>query len=250
MPNLSTADAIYLGSTPVTAVHVGATKVWPLGFDPLSVAGCQLWLDAADASTITHSGGAVSQWDDKSGNTRHTTQGTAGRKPTTGTATIGGRNVLVFDGGDVLLTPTLTLAQPVTIYVVARLTNTGVGNGQMIGNTGNSPTIYAGNAITNYWRLYAGKDVPSAVVTDSTAHQFTAIFNGVSSFLYLDGTAILSNVNPGTPGWSSKAIPIGAGPTASVGWPGEVAEVLIYDTALGTTDRQAIESYLATKWGL
>ena len=60
-------------------------------------------------------------------------------------------------------------------------------------------------------------------VTDSTAHQFTAIFNGVSSFLYLDGTAILSNVNPSTPGWSSKAIPIGArDPAASAGWPGEM----------------------------
>ena len=29
-----------------------------------------LWLDAADASTITESGGAVSQWNDKRGNGR------------------------------------------------------------------------------------------------------------------------------------------------------------------------------------
>ena len=40
-----------------------------------------LWLDAADSSTITESGGAVSQWDDKSGNDRHATQGTAGNRP-------------------------------------------------------------------------------------------------------------------------------------------------------------------------
>jgi len=36
-----------------------------------------LWLDAADASTITESGGAVSQWDDKSGNNHHVIQATS-----------------------------------------------------------------------------------------------------------------------------------------------------------------------------
>jgi len=30
-----------------------------------------LWLDASDASTITHSNGSVSQWADKSGNGNH-----------------------------------------------------------------------------------------------------------------------------------------------------------------------------------
>ena len=33
-----------------------------------------LWLDAKDESTITESGGAVSQWDDKSGNDNHAVQ--------------------------------------------------------------------------------------------------------------------------------------------------------------------------------
>jgi hypothetical protein len=32
-----------------------------------SMISTALWLDAADASTIYESGGAVSQWDDKSG---------------------------------------------------------------------------------------------------------------------------------------------------------------------------------------
>ena len=41
-----------------------------------------LWLDAADASTITHSGGTVSQWNDKSGNSRHVSQGVTAQQPT------------------------------------------------------------------------------------------------------------------------------------------------------------------------
>jgi hypothetical protein len=34
-----------------------------------------MWLDAADASTITMKGGNVVQWKDKSGNSRHLSQG-------------------------------------------------------------------------------------------------------------------------------------------------------------------------------
>ena len=40
-----------------------------------------LWLDAADSSTITESGGAVSKWDDKSGNDRHVAQATPSDRP-------------------------------------------------------------------------------------------------------------------------------------------------------------------------
>jgi len=40
-----------------------------------------LWLDAADASTVTTVSGTVSQWTDKSGNGRHVTQSNAGLRP-------------------------------------------------------------------------------------------------------------------------------------------------------------------------
>ena len=41
-----------------------------------------LWLDANDSSTITQSGGVVSQWDDKSGNARHLSEATSALRPT------------------------------------------------------------------------------------------------------------------------------------------------------------------------
>ena len=40
-----------------------------------------IWLDAADASTITSSSNLVSQWDDKSGNNNHLAQATASLQP-------------------------------------------------------------------------------------------------------------------------------------------------------------------------
>ena len=60
-----------------------------------------LWLDASDASTITHSNGSVSQWADKSGNAFHFTQTTAAlTNRLLGSVTIGGINAINFDGSD------------------------------------------------------------------------------------------------------------------------------------------------------
>jgi len=83
----------------------------------------EAWYDAADEDTIAESGGAVSQWDDKSGNDYHLTQGTGSEQPETGSRTIGGLNVLDFSadhlintsGGAVLLPDN----QETFVFVVA-----------------------------------------------------------------------------------------------------------------------------------
>ena len=69
------------------------------GFSPASLSGLSLWLDASDESTITESGGAVSQWDDKSGNGHHATS-TGAARPVTGSRTENGLNVLDLDGSN------------------------------------------------------------------------------------------------------------------------------------------------------
>ena len=37
-------------------------------FTPTSIPNCQLWMDAADITTMTIASGSISQWNDKSGN--------------------------------------------------------------------------------------------------------------------------------------------------------------------------------------
>ena len=66
-----------------------------------------LWLDAADASTITESGGAVSQWNDKSGNGRNATQSTPASRPTLTTSNLNNLDVITFDGSDDVIIATL-----------------------------------------------------------------------------------------------------------------------------------------------
>jgi len=76
---------------------VGNTAYSPVPPAPSFLASAPLWLDASDASTITESGGAVSQWDNK-GAGSNVTQATGSYQPTTGVSTINGLNVLDFDG--------------------------------------------------------------------------------------------------------------------------------------------------------
>ena len=59
-----------------------------------------LWLDAADVSTIAESGGAVSQWDDKSPNSLVFSQSVAASRPSTGINTLGGKNVLTLNAAN------------------------------------------------------------------------------------------------------------------------------------------------------
>lgn len=72
-------------------------------FSPTDIAALKTWWDASDTATITDAGsGAVSQWNDKTGNARNLTQPTSARRPVTGVTTLNGLNVLNFAGDDVI----------------------------------------------------------------------------------------------------------------------------------------------------
>ena len=64
-------------------------------FSPGRLYGLQIWLD--DTSDVTIATG-VSQWNDKSGNANHATQGTAASQPTL--STDNNKRSLTFDGTD------------------------------------------------------------------------------------------------------------------------------------------------------
>jgi hypothetical protein len=64
------------------------------GFSPLELSPA-LWLDASDTSTITASGGLVSAWADKSGNSRNMSQSTSSVQPSY-TDTKNGLSVVTF----------------------------------------------------------------------------------------------------------------------------------------------------------
>lgn len=62
------------------------------------VSGYYAWWDASDTTTISLSGSNVTQWDDKSGNGYNLTQSNDSLRPSSGTRTINGLNVLDYSG--------------------------------------------------------------------------------------------------------------------------------------------------------
>jgi hypothetical protein len=69
------------------------------GFNPKSISGLKLWLDAANASTFTLNGTGVSQWSDGSGTGNHFVQATSNNQPSR-TDTQNGKSVVTFDGSN------------------------------------------------------------------------------------------------------------------------------------------------------
>jgi hypothetical protein len=63
-----------------------------------------VWLDASDASTVLTSGGAVTNWQDKSGNGRDVLQSDSEYQPTNGIRTISSLNAIDFHSGHALQT--------------------------------------------------------------------------------------------------------------------------------------------------
>ncbi len=220
-----------------------------------------LWLDAADASTIIQSGGAVSQWNDKSGNGRNVAQATGSAQPALTAANLNGRDVLTFDGGDSLATSEnfpLTGNPAFSVFYVAK--KTAATNGMTFGwgNTGTalaacgyyddgtiSACSYAGgnNYVTtqptnNSWHIAAFTKSPGAINTTSSAFR-----NGVD--------VSTSGHSTTTPNISANLLVVGQWANYTlVRFIGAMAEIIITASSASILDRQKVEGYLAHKGGL
>lgn len=234
-----------------------------------SISGLQLWLDAADAATLfdaTTGGslvaadGGVARWEDKSGNGRHATQETIENRPARKTAVQGGKDVLRFDGGNNFLEGFSTPAGGNTrsVFAVAKLNTSfgemfqigkGAGTGFLIRAGSFSGTFFAGGDITANNLTVPNTTLPIsttflAALIQQTRTSVTYYFNTTN--YSLNGT--LSSFNMPNAGYF-----VGKGRTATADltpWTGDIAELIVYDSALSDADRSAVESYLMAKWGI
>lgn len=212
------------------------------------VAGYYGWYDASDAATLTGSPN-LTGWADKGSGAKNLTNSSS--SPSNGTRTVNGLNVIDFVSGTnrIMASANYSLSQPVTYFVVVvcdLATGTGTLNASVIRDpTGSQPSVLvysSGAANTRAWTYYAGS-IRQGSAMDNNPHVVTAIFNGASSGLWVDGSSV-STAGPGA-GTVTNGIQLGS----SSSFDGAIGEVLLYSSALGTSDREAVESYLRTKWG-
>jgi hypothetical protein len=223
-------------------------------FTPLDL-NPALWLDAADTATITESGGSVSQWDDKSGNSRNFTQGTAGAQPTTGTRTQNSLNVLDFDGNDALVGPTTPNldAAPVELFVACDVDVQGTWFSQTNQST---PSIRQ----LQLFRSGGGGGASSIVRGNETVllrSPETGRFR-VAGLSWVTSGSVLRDGNTTQPlSVGTAAVETGApwrvgarGPAISFPVDGSIGEVLLFLRELTTSERTDILNYFATKWNI
>ena len=232
-----------------------------------------LWLDAADSDTITRVSGAVSQWDDKSGNGNHFGQSTPGSRP--GIGSLGGKDVLTFDGADDRLTLANTdiakNAPALTAFIVQKY-NAVSSQYSLHFDANDSHTsvrfsfFTGGNNNEQYILTVRRLDTDDATncFTDSTAPFADTNWNilaGEADFASGGTSALKSWVNAVL---DTQASLSGTGNTsdtvsqlAVIGdrrqdrfFNGSIAEIVLTRTILSIADRQKLEGYLAHKWGL
>jgi hypothetical protein len=221
-------------------------------FNPTQIAGCVLWLDAADSTTITGTS-PVTAWKDKSVNNytlTYTGSPTYRKTAALNLGCITFNGTTSFNSGtDSMYWSGFSLTQPFTLFTVAtkRLSSNSSYSFVLEPSTSSASVIlftvlqlaiYAGSA-----NQYTNPIIAFSV---NTTHLYSAVFNSSSSLLAYDGTAT-SSLNPGTNSWPGLYLGRDWG---GVYDSGDYGEILFYNSALNTTQRQQVESYLAQKWGL
>jgi len=253
-------------------------------FTPLDLAPA-LWLDASDTATITAASGSVSQWDDKSGNGRNVTQGTAAAQPTTGAATLNGLNVLSFDGGDRLISSVTSAwnflhdgvlpyfictvievgssADPNQLYAYLGTSSAASGNRGAVFSYEDRAILPANNAtrvlISNGTSLIVD-NTNSNIWTSQTWTVVTHLMdvgNATSTNRNVvkinNGSELRTNPLTALPSTSDAASPLsvgssGAGTFLFVGKIGEI--VIVSGSNATAQNRDEVIDYLTAKWGL
>ena len=237
------------------------TTVW----NP-SMISTALWLDAADASTITQSSSLVSQWNDKSGNIRHATASTTAR-PTYSATSFNSKPGLTFDGtANVLRADSLaTIAQgndsPWSAICVVSVPSSATFRTLFAFGTSGTTDYFtsafldtSNNLILRRREQFGAGDFDvSAAFSTGTPLLYATVFSGTTSTLFQNGTQSATGATDSlTFGSNPNQFSIGAlarNIVTTFGTP-TFGELIITSGALSTTNRQKLEGYLAHKWGL
>jgi hypothetical protein len=238
--------------------NIAWTDLPVTAFAPTDIAGLQLWLDASDTASITHTANSVSQWNDKSGNSRHATQGTATNQPTTNTRTLNSRNVIDFDGtNDTLVLPSgiygFTNGNNSVFAVYANDVIAGGARFIMHGTNGTQTFLLNENPDSNRLetRQHASTNMFVTHADDTVGIILSYLKNGAEVRARRNGPSLTTGTNAaGGQNFTLTSAHLGSESGTINYWDGVLAEIIIYNTVLSDADQNIVGNYLASKWGI
>ena len=207
-----------------------------------------LWLDADDASTITLNGSTVSQWEDKSGNSRHASQAVAANQPAYTAAGLNSRNVVTHTASKYLIIPDVYFPYQ-SAFVLYSDTSTLQYTTALGGRYNGTNSSYHGDGTVT--KLFSTQYTSPETLNGSNFANGVSIGNGQTTprpatptiFSFIATSQFDTNRRLQTIGTDAS---IRDSRTIN----GLIAEVVILEAAASTANRQKLEGYLAWKWGL
>jgi hypothetical protein len=239
--------------------HIGLSSVFYKipPFAPFQLPGCQVWLDGSDplgTGTAPSSGTVLSTWYDKSGNGYNAVASSTG--PTYTSNAFNGLAAPVFADNELYTSSyTISSTNKLSAFLVLNPTS-------FSGTVYNADFLYT-NSDYRIFDLYiataggqtnpplnlginsVGGSITSGSIIGS--HALLSITSDASNFLtFLNGTqATTTSIGSITYSMNqSSQWRIG------LRYYGLIAEIIIFNTALTTSQRQQVESYLAQKWDI
>jgi len=189
------------------------------------------------------SSGQVSMLPDESGHGNDAIQSTGANMPLQQSSSIlSNHKVVVFDGIDDYLTTNAPFGNTFTLSIIAKQNQTG-GYQHLMEPKGGGGTqfFYKGGSFA-----WSGVFVsPTYITTDFQL--LTIVKKTDSVFLFIDGKKIIGNTYSSS--FSGNGWVIGAyNGSVSEYLSGDIAEVVLYNSALNTNERAQVESYLDKKY--
>ena len=270
------------GSLPTGHPYVSAAPT--TDWTPADMENVELWLDAADTTTITDTAGAASAWQDKSPNARTFSATASGGNPTTNSTTQNSLNTLDFDGVGHFQSDDASsvwkfldnakhsvfwvakagnVANPNTTYGLLCTGRNAAGdigatiffddrgsvprNEKLVHHVSNGSTTQINAASSDtFWPPNAYKllGIEADPTNGTAANRSLQRFAGNTAETPNGAGGGASGSNP------TNTLRVGAYGDGTGDFVGQIAEIIVVKGELSPTMRQAIEGYLAQKWAV
>lgn len=217
-----------------------------------------VWLNG---ETLGASASPISEWLDSSGNNNHASQIILTERPLVERPALNGLPAAKFDGSDDSLKfpdGFKDFTQGMTVFAVAKTTSDTPNNGRIVdfgnGATSDNVQLYVQNSPNFRFSVLNGATATNVTgngITTNTFQLIEARHNGAGTARVLvNGSEKSSNSSMNNiANVSRNGNFLGKGYTASF-FPGQIAELLIYDRSLSATTCKTIEDYLIAKYAL
>lgn len=246
-----------ISSTTSTAATANFSQVSYLVNVPQRSANMRLWL-RSDSGVLT-SGGSVTDWLDQSGFGNNANQPTGGSRPGFTSSAVNGQPALDFNGSSQFLTLGGNFKDFTGATIIAVVKPTGVPASPAriieLGDLGSNEIILSQTSSTQgSFYVFSGGSA-SAIVSNNGFLNNYQILEGVqngaaSATIYTNGTAggTAGVYNPLSVNRTKSAIGKYPAPGYTYYFQGSIAEILVWNKGLSTSERQAVEAYCYSKY--